>query len=213
MITVVTLYRTGGPVYSREWVWALKRGLNRHLSNFDFKVLTDDPTVEHYWRVPLIHGWPGWFSKVELFRPGLFTGRVLYMDLDTLPVGDLSELASYDGPFAMLSDFYQPRIPASGVMAWSGDECAHLYEAFRSNPPPMRGRLDYWIGPNAKPARLQDEFPGQIVSFKRHAKANPPEAARLVCGHGQPRFSESKAGWAHQHWRSLATRAEELEAA
>jgi hypothetical protein len=57
--------------------------------------------------------------------------------------------------------------------------------------------------------RLQDVFPGQIVSLKRHCNPakgakGPPVGARLVCGHGKPRFSERAAGWAHEEWRSIA---------
>nr|WP_145924153.1 hypothetical protein [Halomonas elongata] len=39
---------------------------------------------------PLAHGWPGWWSKLELFRP--HGGDLLYLDLDTVVRGDLQPL-------------------------------------------------------------------------------------------------------------------------
>lgn len=212
MVTVATVYRTGG-IYSREWVWALKRGLNRHMPpGWDFRVLTDDPAVEHYWRTPLIHGWPGWWSKLELFRPGLFRGRVLYLDLDTLPVGDLSEIAAYDGQFAMLSDFYHPERAESGVMAWDGDEMVGIYERFLREGMAGETRDGKWIANRFLSTRLQDVLPGQIASWKVHARDGKPEGARLVCAHGRPKFDSPESGWAHAQWQSLATKSEEVMA-
>jgi hypothetical protein len=62
-----------------------------------------------------------------------------------------------------------------------------------------------WIAAHVPKAdRLQSLYPGQLVSYKADAKAGPPEGARLVCGHGRPRFNTSAAGWAHKEWSSLA---------
>jgi len=53
--------------------------------------------------------------------------------------------------------------------------------------------------------QLLDLYPGHIVSFKVHAREEPPEGARIVCGHGRPRFSSPSAGWAHEHWKRLVS--------
>ena len=34
--------------------------------------------------IQLKHNWIGWWSKVELFRPNLFSGPVFYLDLDII---------------------------------------------------------------------------------------------------------------------------------
>lgn len=190
----------------------MKRGLSRHLTNYRFVCLTDDPAVEPYWRVPLQHDFPGWWSKLELFRPGLFSGPVLYLDLDTLITGDLSDIAGYRGPFAIARDFYQPTRGQSCVMAWTPNaETARIWARFMEDPKGHMRRIkatgdQAFINeclPNA--VRLQDLFPDQIVSYKVHAQAGPPDGARLVCGHGEPRFSSPRAGWAHKAWRGLST--------
>lgn len=212
MITVACVLKTGG-IYTREWVHALKRGLNRHLDGFEFVCLTDDCGVSPVWRVPLEHSWPGWWSKLELFRPGLFSGSVLYMDLDTLVVGDLSDIASYDGPLAILDDFYRAKRQQSAVMAWTpGEHTAAIYDRFLKDPSMYmrRNRSDQEFIESVIPEadRLQPLYPGQLVSLKVHcspAKAGgPPDGARLVCGHGNPRFSDPGAGWAHREWLRVA---------
>lgn len=202
MITVACVLRSGG-IYTPEWVYALRRGVARHLDDFNFLCLTD-LALAVPWE-PLEHSWPGWWSKLELFRPGLFKGPVLYLDLDTLPVGDLNEIASYRGSLAQISDFYQPKMAASGVMAWTpGPHTEAIYRAFVAEGRVPAGRSDYWYAKHApKPERLQDLYPGQIVSLKAHARERAPQGARLVCGHGKPRFDDPAAGWAHRAWREL----------
>lgn len=62
-----------------------------------------DPTVEVR---PLAHrdDWEGWWFKAQLFsRSAGLSGRVLYLDLDTVLVGSLAPLRTYEGRFATLS--------------------------------------------------------------------------------------------------------------
>ena len=193
---IVTVLRSGG-IYTPEWAQKLDRATGGVVCLTDMDV----PGVA---TIPLVNDFPGWWAKVELFRPGLFEGPVLYMDLDTLPVGDLDDLCAYSGPFAMLSDFYRPQMAASGVMAWTPSaETEAIYAAFLRQAAKgiPGGRSDFWYAAHApKPVRLQALFPGQIVSLKAHARTGPPEGARLVCGHGDPRFTSPAAGWAQTQW-------------
>lgn len=206
MTTIACVLKSGG-IYDRQWVWALKRGLSRHAPQHEFVCLTDVPGLG-MWSVPLEHGWPGWWSKIEAFRPGLFDGPVLYLDLDTLVVGDLSELCSYDGELAMLSDFYRPERAQSGVMMWTQCPLTHaLYEEFVDcgGPTTVKQRGDgEWLNDVAWPDRIQDLYPDQVVSYKVHAKDGPPNDARLVCAHGRPKWNDPAAGWAHIEWQRVA---------
>lgn len=214
-MTVACVLRSGGD-FGPRWVDALRRGVNTHLKRHRFVCLTDDDGVG-LWGERLAHGFQGWWSKVELFRPGLLTGRVLYLDLDTLPVGDLSEIAAYDGPLAVLSDFYQgSKMIGTGVMAWTpGEHTERIYRAFTEDAEGIMGRggrSDHFYRRHMGDVdRLQSLFPGQIVTLKpihgEHPdpkQHGPPEGARLVCGHGRPRLSDPAAGWAHRLWRDRA---------
>ena len=214
-MTVACVLKAGGD-FGPRWVDALRRGVNTHLKRHRFVCLTDEDGVG-LWGERLAHNWRGWWSKVELFRPGLFNGPVLYLGLDTLPVGDLSDIASYDGPLAVLSDFYQGRkMIGTGVMAWTpGEHTERIYEAFTKDPEGIigrGGRSDYFYRQHMADAdRLQDLYPGQIVTLKpirgehpEPIKHGPPEGARLVAAHGRPRFTSPAAGWAHGLWSGRA---------
>lgn len=65
--------------------------------------------------LPLCYNWPGWFSKMELFNPALIQDDILYFDLDTLLIQS-PEKYLHDNCLRMLSDFYSPQRPASGMM-------------------------------------------------------------------------------------------------
>lgn len=208
---VATVLRSGGPTYTPSWVWALKRGLNEHMTGeWTFRVLSDLPLNQ--WRIPLEYEWPGWWSKVELFRPGVFPRGelVCYMDLDTLVTGDLTRFASYDGDLAVLSDFYRPRDMATGMMLFRpGPHTERIFEAFVEAPSEImarhRSRSDYWYTRVMdQPDRIQSRFPDAVVSFKAHARDGAPAGAVAVCGHGLPRFSDPAAKWAHDFWRARA---------
>jgi hypothetical protein len=164
-----------GTRYVRNLYW----GVHRHLKNkpFKFHEVTDGLGE-------------GWWAKIGLFKPGRFTGRCLYFDLDTIITGSLDDLASYEGDFAGLSDFYHPDRFASGVMAWDADKAGHIFTRWVNvGMPQFDTRGDQgWIGamrPNAE--RLQDLFPGQLVSFKADCREGAPDGARVVCFHGLPR--------------------------
>jgi hypothetical protein len=203
-VTVACVLRSGGD-YDARWVHALYRQLGQHMPEpWTFVCLSDDPDVPGY--VPLAYGWPRWWPKIELFTPGLFDGPVLYLDLDTLVLGDLSDIASYRGRMAMLADFYRlargRRQGESGVMAWT--PCEHTEAVHRAyvKRPVGTGGDGPFIHRHVEHEYLQDLYPGQIASFKAEARNGPPDGARLVAGHGRPRFSDPRAGWAHDFWKA-----------
>lgn len=158
-------------------------------------------------RIPLKHGWSGWWSKIELFSE-VFDDTVLYFDLDTVIAGDLSDIALHPHQFTMLRDFGKHGIPNSGVMAWRGDY-THIYERFKKEPrrymvtyltPPKLGDQAY-ISDVQKPIELfQDCMPGQIVSYKKDIVGKPrPADVRVVCFHGEPKGAGS-SGWVKEIW-------------
>lgn len=130
MITIATVYKTGGS-YGREYVEKLKSGFERHLkAEHRFVCLTDDCFSDYC--LPLLHDWEGWWSKIELFRPGLFQGPVLAVDLDTVLLGDLSALLNHKSSFVMMRDFQLPDRANSCLMYWEGDH-SHIYGRFKSD--------------------------------------------------------------------------------
>jgi hypothetical protein len=142
--------------------------------------------------IPLIHGWPGWWSKLELFRPGLLTkGRVLYIDLDTDIVGNIDHMVG-NKKFTVLlnlSSRKRGRI-GSGLMFWNGDY-SYLYKVFREEPDKCMGvyskTSDRWGDQGLLQEHLdswlcwQDLFPNQVRSFKLD---KPHASDRIICIHG-----------------------------
>lgn len=211
---VATVLRSGGD-FTPAWVHALERGVSEHLPiPHEFAVLSDVPVPGH---IPyrLAHDWPGWWAKINALNPEVFSGPVLLLDLDTLPVGDFSDLASHSLDFAMLRALHPAKakhgIMVSGVLAFQagpGTEAARLYELFASDPErwvrEYRGDGEFLADHARHPEAIQDHFPGRVCSYKWEARQGAPEGVALVCGHGQPRLSDPKAGWAHRLWRERA---------
>lgn len=196
-LTIACVLKTGGD-YGPRHVMALAAGLRKHFKKRYRFVCLADTHVKECERIPLIHKWPGWWSKIELFRPGLFQGPVLYMDLDTVITGDISELAAGPHKFTMLHSFSTPKNAGSGVMAWTGD-LSKIYGAFKEAPQKwmdacqtheMWGDQGFIFKHAPAPDYWQDRFPGQIVSYKKNCVDNggkAPAGARIVCYHGKPR--------------------------
>lgn len=90
MITITTVLKTG-KYYNSVWVDKMKASLERHLTMpFRFLPLTD---CDHlYETVYLKEENPGYWNKIELFRPELFDFPTLYIDLDNVIIGDLSPM-------------------------------------------------------------------------------------------------------------------------
>jgi hypothetical protein len=197
VLTVACVLRSGGE-YRPEHVMALRDGVREHLAAPHDFVCLSDVDVPGVWTLPLRHRFPGWWSKLELVQPHRFTGRIVYIDLDSVIVGDLSALAAYAGPFAMLSDFLRPERPASGVMAWDADADADAPRAIWDNwVRDPEGHMYAHQGGGDQAFirsvvgdgvdRLQDHVPGQLVSYKVHCKDGVPDGARVVSAHGRPK--------------------------
>lgn len=201
MTRIVCVLRTGGE-YRPEHVQALARQVP------ELTVLSD-VDVPGVPRIALKHDWRSWWSKLELFRPDV-AGDLLYIDLDTVIVGDLSELASL-GRTTLLSDFYYPERPASGLMYLAESDRAKVWAAWIADPKAamhkcMRHGDQQFIGEVLHDAqRFQDVLPGRVVSYKVHVakglnkrsigNGSVPSGASVVCFHGRPRPWHVKEEW------------------
>jgi hypothetical protein len=111
MLTVASVYWKGSfrgreNIYSKDWVDKLKNMVGRNLRREHRFVCLSNVDVPCE-RIPLVHDWPGWWSKIELFRPNLFEDRVLYLDLDLVVLNRLDPIVDFPAEFATLA---QPQI-------------------------------------------------------------------------------------------------------
>ncbi len=209
MITVACVLRSGG-IYTPDWVYKLQRGVAEHMSRpYRFVALSDMPLQCE--SIALERNWPGWWSKIELFRPGLFRTPVLYFDLDVMIVGQIDDLCTSAG-FVMCEDFYRPTSSNSSVMSFAGG-LPHIYERFLANPSKYqqiydRQRPGGRIGDQAfiedhAAVSIKHFLAGHVVSYKRHVRpfGDIPENARVVAFHGRPKPPD--ADIVRTRWRNL----------
>jgi hypothetical protein len=202
MLSVACVLKSGGDFSFQHVCW-LEAQVAKYLTvPHQFVCLTDIPAfyknLQFVRQIPLSHNWRGWFSKIELFRPGLFEGPVLYFDLDVLIVGNIDELARANG-FMMLEGFWPHRkgLPNSSVMYWDVD-LSEIYERFLIDPPKFFDAYrtkKKWGDQDViadlspiKPAFWQSGFPGRFSSYKLAIKNDEvPGGVSVVVFHGMPR--------------------------
>lgn len=198
MLTVACVLRSGGE-YQPEHVKHLRSNVKKYLAfPHRFVCVTDTP-IEDVHCILLRHNWPGWWSKMELWRPGLFGGTVLYFDLDTVLVSSIDNMIG-GHRFTVLRNMWATKEShdriGSGVMAWAGDLSA-LYETFAADPLKWMGTTqtpDNWGDQGfiqrhspVEMERWQDRHPGRVVSWRKDCKRGVPQGASIVVFGGPAR--------------------------
>lgn len=192
---VMFVLRSGG-VYEAEDVRRLASGVHANLPGADIACLTDiEIDIPGVTAIPLKHDWPGWWSKIEMFRPDI-PGEFLYIDLDTIITGDLSDMAAI-GRLAVMRDVYRPDGLQSSVMFIPDERKAEVWDAFTAGPDRYMAQYAYggdqaFLEPlwgNGKASIWQDALPGQVQSYKvaNMASRGVPDNCRAVIFHGQPK--------------------------
>ena len=192
---VAFVLRSGG-VYTPKHVQALAAQVAQWLPAVPMFCLSD-VTVPGVPTIPLQHKWPGWWSKLELFRPDI-EGDILYFDLDTVIRGPLDDIAAINH-LAILRDFTRDGVLRreglqSSVMYLPHKDRAEVWQAFIAEP--QRVMMEcvkggdqqflerFWMG---RAYRWQDYFPGQFASYKAHWRQGLGRECHVLCFHGKPR--------------------------
>jgi hypothetical protein len=198
-VRVACVLRSGGD-YGPDDVRRLQDGVEAHLPGARLVCLTDAEGNITVPSIPLRHDWPGWWAKMELFAPWI-EGDLLYLDLDTIVTGDLSDLASLNR-LAIMRDVYRTAGLQSSCMFLPEAVRAPVWEAFTARPESLMQAFSgggdqaflesLWL---PGPSRIQDLLPGQLVSFKKDVRplGRVPDNARAVIFHGLPRPRD--IGW------------------
>lgn len=205
-----------GDKYTDDDVHVLKDMVARNLGDHRFKCLSDrersglDCTVTD-------KGWPGWWSKLELFE--VATGPVLYLDLDVVVVNDLEPLLSKR--LSMPANWAQSGHGGcqSSVMSWDGDY-SDMAKAFdpsqlhapesgnygRYGPKRLWGDQEFITEHMGEPQAFSTygvaAMP-DVVSYKYHCRYGLPPHARVVCFHGNPKPGEVRDTWVRRARSSM----------
>lgn len=210
-LVIACVLKTGN-YFDERYVINLKAMLERNLTvPFDFVCLTDFSRIDGCDIIPLKnYNLFSWWSKLELFRKGLFKGveRVIYFDLDTIILSNIDDIVNLEKPFYGLRPWNKANFSkgnlASGIMSWKPGDYHFLYDwtgkslnSFRNDQEYISGLLRHH---NFEYSFLQDEIEG-IYSYKRQARTGLPIGARIICFHGRPRVHEVKDPWVRKVWK------------
>lgn len=218
----VACVRTGTK-YDLDYVARLRDGVARHLDRpHRFICLTDQVAapidVEPVWIGHL--DLQGWWGKMALFSPAVRgAGRCLYLDLDSVIVGDLAPLADWDGDFAICENFTRlaghatwPCRYGSCAMVFRDGWGQDVWDAFRGDrlrimvesPKGDQQAIEHLV-PDA--ALLQRELAARghrgfflnKRDLARHPECAPAGAALVVFG-GAQRPHNCRVEWVAKHW-------------
>lgn len=133
-IDVVCVLRQGGKVgYDASWVEKLQNAVSRNLTlPYRFVCLSDCEVPCE--RIPLDTQGNGWWAKIQLFKPGLFTGPTLYFDLDTVICDNIDELViTAVSQKSFIMERAPNQISSSAIMFWNGDY-SEIYKKYMADP-------------------------------------------------------------------------------
>lgn len=209
-LTVACVLRSGGE-YGPRHVRALADQVAHFMPGTRFACLSDQevPGVEC---LPLQFMWPGWWSKVELFDH--FKGRTLYLDLDTVVLGDLAPLV--DGKFRMclhpkaISHTDPRRVWLSPIMSWDGDysQIPFAFEQMGARVMATYTTAEQWgdqafIAERATLLGSVGDFPPRAIAHYRYDCAGrtavPPRALAVVFAAPHRPWNVPQA-WARRWW-------------
>lgn len=214
-LTVACVWVQGNVPFTAEYVTRLEGMCRRWIArDFRFVCLTDRPDAVlcESIRVKSPKQMCGWWSKVELFAPNLFTGRVLYLDLDTLIVAPLDPVIDFPAPFALAphagtfegkNGLTVVKRFNSSVMVWDAGITTHLYEDWN---PLVAMRLwgdQDWIGEQRPGAATMPAL--WFPRISELGDAGPSLSAKVVlCKKPKNLEAVKRYPWVRRAWGAAA---------
>lgn len=212
-----------GDKYDLDYVYRLRSMVMRHLTiPHTFTCYTDNPRWygldncrEPHVEFEALPGlYEGWWSKIELFKPGLIRGPALYIDLDMLIVRSIDWVSEFlDADLAAIENWgsrrhegplYEDEL-SSAFMAWSGSGATDaIFSTFtRDDIRRLHPHGDQTFITEVMRGKFALIPQERIASYKRHCRdqGGPPSAASVVAFHGTPRPHEVLDPWVIAGWR------------
>lgn len=220
---VVCVLKSGGD-YTGEYVINLRKNVFNNLKySVEFRCLTDveNLNIPKNEIIQLQDDLPGWWSKLELFKKGLFEkdSQILYFDLDTVIVGSVDYMFDdFKSGFYMLEGFASHSPYASGIMLFNSD-MSFIYDYFvkivnnknimyKKDKKALKGDQSFICETYKKikgklPFKIKRD--GKILSYKKDGlnqeiTSKKLENVSVVCFHGKPRPHEIKNENIKKYW-------------
>jgi len=210
-VDIFCVLKSGGS-FTQEYVVNLRNMIFRNTSiKYRFACLTDMGEIHEIETIQLTNNLPGWWSKIELFRPDISDAeRIVYFDLDTLITGNINDLLELNGNFYGLRPWNRRnRLSGqlgSGIMAWKNGDFNFLFDCFemskiKSNSVGDQAYISETLANMEINYLPLQNFVSGIYSYKRECRNRLPKDARIICFHGRPRIHDIKDAWAKDAWR------------
>lgn len=152
--------------------------------------------------------WPGWWGKLQLFKPGFAEPQTvnIWLDLDVVITGRLDYLAEYSPPLAAPLNWAQSGHGGvqSSVMVWTPTGAtAEIFSEFDPKwaiwpPDNSNGKLwgdQEWITKRRDEGKLKVTPIPYIYSYKYHCRQGLPDDCRICVFHGSPKPAEVQEHW------------------
>jgi len=186
-------------VYNDEWVIRLCNGFARNLTEeFRFVLYTDRerglPACIEQRRIKAAK--PDYGTCIEPYELSA-DGPMILVGLDTLVIGNIDHLARSAAERTTLGlprDPYRPSQACNGV--------ALVPQGMERVASEHRGENDMeWVR-RFPHAMLDDEWPGQVVSWKGHVERHGAGDARIIYFHGERKLHQlASHPIIREHWR------------
>lgn len=200
--------------YTPEYVFKLRSMLLRFLPEpHEFVCLTDQshnlPGVKCH-QIPTPSGHFPWWAKIHLFNPKIFVAeqRLLYLDIDVLPVKPLSDLLNcrsftlipHAGNWRGSGSMRTVPLFNSSCMVWTAEEGYHLYNAWSVDVTKRLWGDQDWIGERMPKANT---FP--LAWFPRLSEVRTPpfpeEAKVILTKKPKNHVAALKWPWFRELWK------------
>lgn len=225
MVTVVCVF--WGNKFSKDYVYNLKSAVERNTTVTHKFVCLSDRVLPGIDTLILKKGYDGWWNKLQMFD-GRLQGQIVYLDLDTLIVGNIDWLLNHRGNFSGIEDLgsinkSQPHLKGklqSAILSFHSAQVVGWWIAFSFNFKQIsgvyRGDGEYLESITNKNNRtlLQDEYPNQIKSYKYQVYPDKFQDTSIICFHGRPsiiqateeyivtpRITYHSQEWVKNYWR------------
>lgn len=197
MVTVACLlWGSWGDGHGIEYVHKLRDRVSKHMKTPHRFVCLSDRDVPEVETIRFEPRFRWNLNKMHLYKPDIgLEGRILAMDLDIVPLGNLDDFAAYDGRFAVCESFGQPGLAGGSIMSFEAGTLDYLWHDLVACPGKWHDRTGgserFYYRTQIKDCDFwQRLLPGQIASFKKHCQEGVPVGTRALVFHGRPRPHE-----------------------
>jgi len=183
-----------GDKYHSGYVYALREMVENFLTiPHEFKCISDKELIGIDTIKP-VKAYHSWWSKLNLFAPGIATGKSIYLDLDVVITKNIDYLAEYTDTFSAPANWAQSGHGGiqSSVMCWPGN-WSKPFDDFNYENDSSR----LWGDQEFLWELLGDDWQKvqHVGSYKYHCRENIPDWLHVCAFHGKPDPHEVKDEW------------------